>query len=137
MTNDIVIAIENLKNYIKLKEPSVKFNKIWIDCYQSYKATKVKSSLVDEQLEKSRKAYLDKLSTELISAFGLDKNKGNDLVTESLKVLYQTLIDFYQSLRSVKLSQQSNHSNNYSNNYSNRNKLQKKRLENEWILIEN
>lgn len=137
MTNDIVIAIENLKNYIKLKEPSIKFNKIWIDCYQSYKATKVKSSLVDEQLEKCRKAYLDKLSTELISAFGLDKNKGNDLVTESLKVLYQTLIDFYQSLRSVKLSQQSNHSNNYSNNYSNRNKLQKKRLENEWILIEN
>ncbi|TIB94522.1 hypothetical protein E3Q18_04264 [Wallemia mellicola] len=93
MVNDIIVATENLRTFIKA------------------------------ELDKSRRCYLDKLSTELVTAFGLlPPNKANELLYKSLEQLLAALTDFIKKI--------------YSQQKNSRNKLQKKKFENEWIIVD-
>lgn len=123
MVNDIIVATENLRTFISKRDSTSKFNKVYIDVYTSYKLVNIRDKTIEAELDKSRRCYLDKLSTELVTAFGLlPPNKANELLYKSLEQLLAALTDFIKKI--------------YSQQKNSRNKLQKKKFENEWIIVD-
>ncbi|TIA81124.1 hypothetical protein E3P98_02221 [Wallemia ichthyophaga] len=98
MVNDILHATENLGNYIENKESISKFNKMYIDIYTSYKAVGIRDRNLELELDRTRRAYLDKLSTELVTAFGImSMARANELLFEALESLYAALSRFIKT----------------------------------------
>lgn len=123
MVNDILVATENLKTFISKRDSTSKFNKVYIDVYTSYKLVNIRDKNIEGELDKSRRCYLDKLSTELVTAFGLlPPNKANELLYRSLEQLLAALTEYIKKI--------------YSQQKNSRNKLQKKKFENEWIIVD-
>ncbi|TIB67635.1 hypothetical protein E3Q22_04206 [Wallemia mellicola] len=117
MVNDIIVATENLRTFISKRDSTSKFNKVYIDLVN------IRDKTIEAELDKSRRCYLDKLSTELVTAFGLlPPNKANELLYKSLEQLLAALTDFIKKI--------------YSQQKNSRNKLQKKKFENEWIIVD-
>lgn len=137
MVNDILQATDNLRLYILNKESMNKFNKMYIDIYTSYKAVGIRDRNLELELDRTRRAYLDKLSTELVTAFGImSMTRANELLLEALESLLAALNQYIKTIPRTPHIDTNSQAHTSTSKHP-RKKLHKKKSDNQWIIIDN